>query len=352
MVAVDHENGVSHFIALADCRRGHVRTAFEDAARHLQQAVDRVAVPPRRGQIVRIDSRAARGAPVRYRVTQGDYEQMVRDAREAIIAGELIQVVVSHRLERPTRADALAIYRHLRALNPSPYMYVLDFGDFQLLGASPELLARVRDGEASIHPIAGTRRRGLTQEEDAALETELVTSEKERAEHVMLVDLVRNDLGRISRPGTVRVTSPLAVERYSHVMHLVSRVRGELEEGRDALDAFTAGFPAGTLTGAPKVRSIQLIRDLEPEGRGPYCGGVGWFGADGNMDTGTVIRSIVLKGGIAHVQGGGGIVFDSIPEAEYRESLHKTEAPLRAIEAAETTSVAGDLVRHATMVAV
>lgn len=349
LVAIDHETGRSFVIALARTGIEGESAAYEQATRLIERAIDQALEEPYKLRAQQ--TQAGRGS-VRHRMTRAGYEKMVRDSRRQIIAGELIQVVISQRLERPTQADALCVYRHLRAMNPSPYMYALDFGDFQLLGASPELLARVRGREASIHPIAGTRRRGKTADEDAALEEELITSEKEQAEHVMLVDLVRNDLGRISRVGTVRVTDPLTVERYSHVMHLVSRVRGELAEGRDAVDAFMAGFPAGTLTGAPKIRSIQLIRDLEPEGRGPYCGGVGWFGANGDMDTGTVIRSILLKDGLAHVQGGGGIVFDSVPEAEYRESLYKMEAPLRAIDAAETGAVPGDLERHATMVTV
>jgi len=338
LVAFDHARGTVFAIALADCSALGARAAYEDARQRVQHMAALMLSPPARppGDRAQPSPRAAR--ELRRVISQPDYERMVREAREAIIAGELIQAVISQRIERRTDADALSVYRQLRTLNPSPYMYLLDFADFQIVGASPELLARVRDDVAAIHPIAGTRPRGRTSAEDTALETELITNEKEQAEHVMLVDLVRNDLGRICRPGTVRVTSRLAIERYSHVMHLVSRVRGRLGPGRDALDAFVAGFPAGTLTGAPKIRAMQLIRDLEPEGRGPYCGGVGWFGADGSLDTGTVIRSIVLKGGVAHVQGGGGIVFDSVPEAEYFESLHKAEAALRAIDAAEAAT--------------
>jgi anthranilate synthase component 1 len=268
-------------------------------------------------------------------LSQDEYESRVRRAREEITRGELIQVVLSQRVVRRTHASALGIYRHLRRLNPSTYMFMLDFGGFALTGASPELMVRSRAGVAAIHPIAGTRPRGRTPEEDASLEAELLLSEKERAEHVMLVDLARNDLGRVSQPGSVRVGSFMGTERYSHVMHLVSRVTGRLREGADGLDAFVAGFPIGTLSGAPRLRAIQLIAELEGEGRGPYCGGVGWFGANGDLDTGTVIRSIALKDGFAHVQGGGGIVYDSDPEREYFESLHKMEAPLKAIEMAE-----------------
>ena len=338
MVAFDRARNAVLVVALADCAALSAEAAYQDARRRVEHAVELLSSPAQSpsGDPARPSARAARG--LRRIVAQSDYEGMVRDARGAIIAGELIQVVISQRFERETDAAPVSVYRELRALNPSPYMYLFDFGDFQIVGASPELLARVRDGVASIHPIAGTRPRGRTPAEDAALETELITSEKEQAEHVMLVDLVRNDLGRICLPGTVRVSNFLAVERYSHVMHLVSRVRGELAAGRDALDAFVAGFPAGTLTGAPKIRAMELIRDLEPEGRGPYCGGAGWFGVDGSLDSGTVIRSVVLKDGVAHIQGGGGIVFDSVPEAEYFESLHKAEAPLRAIDAAEAAA--------------
>jgi anthranilate synthase component 1 len=267
--------------------------------------------------------------------TKCQYADMVRNARKAIIDGELIQVVLGQRIETETTVDPVDIYEQLSKMNPSPYMYMLDLGDMQLIGASPELMLRSMNGTASVHPIAGTRPRGATAEEDLQYEAELISSEKESAEHVMLVDLARNDLGRVSKPGTVRVKSFKHVERYSHVMHLVSRVEGELTDDYDGIDAFKAGFPIGTLSGAPKIRSIQLIAELEPEGRGPYCGGIGWFAPNGDIDTGTIIRSIVLRDGIAHVQGGAGIVYDSDPEAEDLESLQKAKAPLLAIARAE-----------------
>ncbi|MDA1278821.1 MAG: chorismate-binding protein [Chloroflexi bacterium] len=259
-----------------------------------------------------------------------NFDDLVRSARKAIIDGELIQVVLTQRLETPG-ASPVKIYEQLSAMNPSPYMYLLDLGDMQLIGASPELMLRSTNGFASVHPIAGTRPRGETAEEDLQHEADLISSEKESAEHVMLVDLARNDLGRVCEPGTVRVLSLKHVERYSHVMHLVSRVEGQLQRGKDGIDAFRAGFPIGTLSGAPKIRAMQLIAELEPEGRGPYCGGIGWFGANGDVDTGTVIRSIVLRDGIAHIQGGAGIVFDSVPEAENMEALQKTKASLLAV---------------------
>jgi len=268
---------------------------------------------------------------------QLQYQDMVSEARTAIIDGELIQVVLGQRVETETQATAIDIYEHLSIMNPSPYMYMLDLGDMQLIGASPELMLRTTNGKAAVHPIAGTRPRGTTAEQDLQYEAELLSNEKELAEHVMLVDLARNDLGRVSKPGTVNVTSFKRIERYSHVMHLVSRVVGELTDDNDGIDAFEAGFPIGTLSGAPKIRSIQLIAELEKEGRGPYCGGIGWFAPNGDIDTGTIIRSIVLRSGTAHVQGGAGIVFDSDPEAEYLESLQKAKAPLLAIARAEKT---------------
>ena len=266
----------------------------------------------------------------------GSFPDMVRRARKAIIEGELIQVVLGQRVESTTKAEPIDIYEQLSAMNPSPYMYLLDLGDMQLIGASPELMTRSTGGRVSVHPIAGTRPRGATESEDLQNELDLVSSEKESAEHVMLVDLARNDLGRVCEPGTVKVRSLKHVERYSHVMHLVSQVEGTLIQGNDGIEAFRAGFPIGTLSGAPKIRAVQLIAELEPEGRGPYCGGIGWFGANGDVDTGTVIRSIVLRDGTAHVQAGSGIVFDSVPEAEYLESLQKAVAPMLAIARAES----------------
>ncbi|MDE0591990.1 MAG: chorismate-binding protein [Dehalococcoidia bacterium] len=265
------------------------------------------------------------------------YPEMVRRAREEIIDGELIQVVLSQHLTIETKADAIDIYEQLSEMNPSPYMYMLDLVDMQLIGASPELLLRSTNGTAAVHPIAGTRPRGATAQEDLQNEADLLSNEKESAEHVMLVDLARNDLGRVSKPGTVKVTSLKHVERYSHVMHLVSRVEGKLVDDKDGMDAFESGFPIGTLSGAPKIRSIQLIAELEPEGRGPYCGGIGWFAPNGDVDTGTIIRSVVLRNGDAHVQGGAGIVFDSDPDAENLETIQKAKAPLLAIARAEAT---------------
>ncbi|MSQ11406.1 MAG: anthranilate synthase component I [Dehalococcoidia bacterium] len=267
--------------------------------------------------------------------TREGYHLAVLHAKEYITAGDVIQVVLSQRLERPTSAGSLDIYRALRAINPSPYMYHLALDDFAVVGASPELLVRVEDGLVENHPIAGTRPRGQTEERDAALERELRASEKERAEHIMLVDLGRNDIGCVSRPGTVKVTQLMDVERYSHVMHLVSHVEGGLRPELNAFDALRASFPAGTVSGAPKIRAMELISKLEGQARGTYAGAVGYFSFSGNMDTAIAIRTLVLKDGVAYIQAGGGIVYDSDPEAEYQETLQKAQALLRAVAQAE-----------------
>ena len=270
--------------------------------------------------------------------TPDEYRAMVETGRRYVIAGDVIQVVPSQRLEVPVTAAPFDIYRALRAINPSPYMFYVHLDDFDIVGASPELLVRVEDGVVDTHPIAGTRRRGADAAADAALEAELVTDEKERAEHTMLLDLGRNDIGRVSTPGTVRVPQILEVERYSHVMHLVSHVTGELAEGLSSYDALRACFPAGTVSGAPKIRAMELIAELEGERRGLYAGAVGYFSFSGNMDTAIAIRTMVVKDGTAYLQAGGGVVYDSDPEAERRESLQKAGALLRAIEEAERRS--------------
>lgn len=269
-------------------------------------------------------------------ITPGQFEAMVLRAQRYIYDGDIIQTVLSQRLSRPTSADPFSIYRALRTVNPSPYMYYLSLGDCDVVGASPEMLVRVEDGTVTTHPIAGTRRRGRGQEEDLALAAELRADEKERAEHVMLLDLGRNDLGRVSLPGSVRATQVMEVERYSHVMHLVSHVTGRLRPDLGAYDALQACFPAGTVSGAPKIRAMEIIAELEPDRRGIYAGAVGYFSYSGNLDTAIAIRTMVVKDGIAHIQAGGGIVADSEPELEYQESLNKARATLVAAELAES----------------
>ena len=265
------------------------------------------------------------------------YLSMVARAKEHIAAGDAFQILPSQRIRRRTASSAFAVYRALRAVNPSPYMFLLDFGGFQLVGSSPETHVRLGlDGECELRPIAGTRPRGATPAEDEAMRAELMASAKERAEHVMLVDLARNDLGRVCLPGSIEVRRYMDVERYSHVMHIVSRVFGRIDPGRDAADLLRATFPAGTVSGAPKVRAMQIISELEGRRRGAYAGAVGYLGFGGDMDTCIAIRTIVLRDGTAYLQSGGGVVADSDPEGEYQEAMNKLAALGFAIDRAET----------------
>jgi anthranilate synthase component 1 len=274
------------------------------------------------------------------------YLETVDRCKEYIVKGDIIQVVPSQRLSRPTSAHPFSIYRALRTVNPSPYMYYLQMADAHIIGASPEMLVRVEDGVVETHPIAGTMPRGRDPDEDAVIADQLLNDEKERAEHVMLVDLGRNDIGRVSVPGTVTVKEFMVIEKYSHVMHLVSRVEGKLREGLSAYDALRACFPAGTLSGAPKIRAMEIISEIEPDRRGPYGGAVGYFDFSGNMDTAITIRTIVMKDGVARIQAGGGVVYDSVPDTEFQETLNKARATLNAIdqaEAMEETALTGSL---------
>lgn len=267
---------------------------------------------------------------------QEAFEAAVRNAKEHIVAGDIFQVVVSQRLSRPTTADPFAIYRALRMLNPSPYMFYFELpNDLFLIGSSPEILVQMEDEQAQVRPIAGTRPRGATPNEDEALAQELLADPKERAEHVMLVDLGRNDLGRVCRYGSVKVPEMMTIERYSHVMHIVSSVHGELNPELDAFDLLRATFPAGTVSGAPKVRAMEIIADLEQDRRGPYAGAVGYIDYSGNLDTCIAIRTIVMQGDTVHVQAGAGIVADSDPTREYHETLHKAQALAEAVRTAE-----------------
>ncbi len=267
--------------------------------------------------------------------TAAEFASMVETAQEYIRAGDIFQVVPSQRLSRPIKTNPFTIYRALRAINPSPYMFFLDLDDFHIVGASPELLVRVENNEVTIHPIAGSRGRGADLAEDERLVADLLADPKERAEHVMLLDLGRNDVGRVSQPGTVQVTDCMTVERYSHVMHLVSNVTGQLRPDVSAYDALRAGFPAGTVSGAPKIRAMQIIHELEEEQRGVYAGAVGYFSHSGNLDTAIALRTMVVKDGRAYIQAGGGVVADSDPADEYQESLNKAGALLRALDMAE-----------------
>jgi len=267
--------------------------------------------------------------------TQPQYEQAVLKAKEFIKAGDIFQVVPSQRFETKITIEPFEIYRALRLINPSPYMYFLRCGDATVVGASPEVMVRLEGERIDLRPIAGTRRRGASEEEDKALAEELLADPKERAEHIMLVDLGRNDVGRVSEPGSVYVSELMVIERYSHVMHIVSNVRGRLSGKRDAYDVIRACFPAGTVSGAPKIRAMEIIDELEPTRRGPYAGAVGYFGFSGNMDTCITIRTLVIKKDIAYIQAGGGVVADSDPAAEYQETVNKAKAMMRAVEMAE-----------------
>jgi len=305
--------------------------AFQAAQARLKQLLEKlrapVAIPP--------DIRGP-SQPAVSGFGQAAYHKAVERAKHYIFEGDIMQVVPSQRLSKPFRASPLALYRALRTINPSPYMYYFDFGGFHVVGASPEILARLEGDTVTVRPIAGTRRRGATPAEDAALEQELLTDAKERAEHLMLLDLGRNDAGRVARTGSVKVTEQMIVERYSHVMHIVSNVEGKLKPGLNAIDVLRATFPAGTVSGAPKVRAMEIIDELEPVKRGIYAGAVGYLGFHGNMDVAIALRTAVVKNGMLYVQAGGGVVADSQPEAEWQETQNKAKALLRAAEMAES----------------
>jgi anthranilate synthase component 1 len=337
LAALDHHEGTITLIANAvnwDDSPERVDAAYDDAVARLDEMTARLAI----GSPSTV---AVYGRPqpeFRRRRTPAEHYAAVEAAKEAIRAGEAFQVVVSQRFEMDTDAHPLDVYRVLRTTNPSPYMYLLRLEGFDIVGSSPEALVTVRDGRATSHPIAGTRWRGADPEEDSLLEKDLLADAKERAEHVMLVDLGRNDLGRVCKPGTVRVVDFFRVERYSHVMHIVSTVTGELAEGNTAFDAVTACFPAGTLSGAPKPRAMELIEELEPTRRGSYGGVCGYLDFAGDADTAITIRTALIRDGVAYVQAGGGIVADSDPVAEDEETLNKARAVLSAIATAGTMS--------------
>jgi anthranilate synthase component 1 len=267
-------------------------------------------------------------------ISKESFIAAVGHAKEYITAGDAFQIVLSQRFSAPFALPAFSLYRALRRINPAPFLFYLDFGGFSVVGSSPEILVRLRDGTVTIRPLAGTRGRGASIAEDKALETELLADPKERAEHLMLLDLGRNDVGRVAAIGSVKVTASFVVERFSHVMHISSTVEGRLDEGLEALDALVAGFPAGTLSGAPKVRAMEIIEELEPDRRGIYAGCIGYFAANGTMDTCIGLRTALVKDGVMHVQAGAGIVADSDPETEYEETRQKARALFRAAEEA------------------
>ena len=306
-------------LAAAHARLANVISRLESPVAHLVPAVPADAVLHSEPQS---------------NTTPAEYLGMVAKAKEYIAAGDIFQVVLSQRFSAPFTLPPFALYRALRRLNPSPFLFHLDFGAFALVGSSPEILVRVRDGQVTIRPIAGTTRRGATEAEDRALGEALLRDPKERAEHLMLLDLGRNDVGRVAKTGTVEVTDQFVVERYSHVMHIVSNVVGTLDPAHDTVEALMAGFPAGTVSGAPKVRAMEVIDELEKSKRGAYAGCVGYFTADGEMDTAIVLRTGLVKDGMLHVQAGAGVVYDSIPENEQQECINKAKAVVRAAEEA------------------
>jgi anthranilate synthase component 1 len=308
------------------------RAAYAAAVTRIDELVARLAAPltlpaalPTTGE----------GLPVTANLSPKEFGGIVERAKEYIRAGDIIQVVLAQRLETPLRADPFNVYRALRTVNPSPYMFYLKLGAQTLVGSSPEVMARVEDGEVTVRPIAGTSPRGTQEMEDRELERKLLADPKEIAEHIMLLDLGRNDVGRVASVGSVEVTERLVIERYSHVMHIVSNVRGRLKEGCDCFDAFRATFPAGTLSGAPKIRAMEIIEELEPVRRGVYGGAVGYFGFGGAMDTCIAIRTMLIKDGTVYLQAGAGIVADSDPEREHAECLNKARGLLQALKRAE-----------------
>lgn len=328
-------------------------TSPEEAYREAEEKIERIIATLRKKRYVRRSRKGKTARDVSFATigslqerpslsaysssfrSQEAFESAVLKCKEYIASGDIIQVVLSQRFERKSAVDPFDIYRSLRIINPSPYMYYLDTGTAQIVGSSPEILVRLEDRKVVVRPIAGTRRRGGTDEEDSAYERDLRSDPKEMAEHIMLVDLGRNDVGRIAEMGSVRVTDLMSVERYSHVMHLVSNIEGVLKKGCDAIDVLAACFPAGTVTGAPKVRAMEIIEELEPTRRGPYAGAVGYFSYSGNMDTCITIRTLLVKDKTVYVQAGAGIVADSVPEREYAETVNKAMAMMRAVDMAE-----------------
>jgi len=309
------------------------RALYDDAVRRIEEMVEILKDPLPAGSA---SPARKEFAPFRAEMEPEAFRAMVRKAREYIEAGDIIQAVLSQRFQRESDADPVALYRALRHVNPSPYLFFLKIGDLDLIGSSPEVMVRLEEEIVELKPIAGTRPRGGSEQEDRRLADELLEDPKERAEHVMLVDLGRNDLGRIARIGSVQVGQLMAVERYSHVMHLVSAIQAQLAAGKDAFDVLRATFPAGTLTGAPKIRAMEIIAELEPSRRGPYGGAVGYFSYSGNMDFCITIRTMMIRNGKVFLQAGAGIVSDSDPEKEYRETLGKAEGLVQAVRLAES----------------
>jgi anthranilate synthase component 1 len=335
LVAFDN---LKHTIKVIDNARvgegANLRRAYDQSIARIRKVISSLRRKPR--GIEPRDLTQSKGTrKFRSNLTQEGFEKAVIKAKEYIKAGDIIQVVLCQRLETETETDPFEIYRALRFINPSPYMFYLEMEDLRVIGSSPETMVRLTGDIIELRPIAGTRRRGATPEEERELEADLLADPKERAEHIMLVDLGRNDVGRVAEIGSVEVNELMAIERYSHVIHIVSNVRGKLASEKTPFDLFVSAFPAGTVSGAPKIRAMQIISELEPQKRGLYAGAIGYFGYNGNLDTCIVIRTIVMKGKKVFINTGAGIVADSDPASEYQETLNKARAMLRAIELAE-----------------
>jgi anthranilate synthase component 1 len=333
LIIFDHFTHMVRVVAFAHLNgESEIEQIYEQACREVYKTTEKLRgpLPP-----VSIDDALAPSS-LESNMPREDFEAAVQKAKEYIVAGDAIQVVLSQRFSGRISGEDFALYRNLRSVNPSPYMFYLNFGDIKLIGASPEILVRLTDGKIELRPIAGTRPRGATADEDQALAEELLNDEKERAEHIMLVDLGRNDVGKVAAAGSVTVPRLMEIERYSHVMHIVSRVEGRLKQGMDCFDVFMSAFPAGTVSGAPKIRAMEIISELEPSPRGPYAGAVGYFGFNGNMDFCITIRTITISNQKLSIQVGAGIVADSVPENEYDETLKKAGATFKAIERLRT----------------
>ena len=327
IVAFDNLSGKLYLVVYADPEEAG---AWQQAQARLEELLGML-----RQSVVVPAENPAKAVPVRSEFSQSDFMKAVERAKQYIYDGDIMQVVLSQRMSAPFAAPPLSLYRALRAINPSPYMFYFDMGDFHIVGSSPEILVRLENDVVTLRPIAGTRPRGATREEDLALEKDLLADPKERAEHVMLMDLGRNDVGRVARTGSVEVSETMIVERYSHVMHIVSNVEGRLKSGLDAMAVLKASFPAGTVSGAPKVRAMEIIDELEPTKRGIYAGAVGYLGFSGDMDVAIALRTAVIKDGTLYVQAGAGIVADSVPENEWVETQNKARALLCAAEMAQ-----------------
>ena len=336
MIVFDNIRKVVLVVALADTAGGDLDAAREVAEEKIDRICRRLAISDDAVALRDVDLTDDPAPEFQSNFSQSEFHAAVERCRDYIRAGDVFQVVLSQRLVHPSRATPLDVYRALRMVNPSPFMFLLRTPEVDLVGSSPEVMVRVEDGEATIRPLAGTRRRGRTVQEDRELAAELLADPKERAEHVMLIDLARNDVGRVSEFGSVELTDVMMVERYSHVMHITSNVCGRLRTGLTPLDALRAGLPAGTVSGAPKVRAMEIIDELEPNKRGPYAGAVGYIDFNGQMDTCIALRTLVMHQGKIYIQAGAGIVADSVPEAEYQETLNKARAMLKAIHIAES----------------